>query len=358
MMQYAKIKHVIPELWQPVIVALSTSCTALGHAQAVPVAALVTTAPTQNFSTWLQDVRKEAEQQGIRPETVASAFDGLDISKRVIELDRGQPEVFVKSNFHRYIIRHLTQSKISEGRAAKIDNIQALADAEQHYGVPAEVIVGIWGQETHFGKDIGRFPVIKALASLAYDGRRAAMFHSELLAALNMLDKGDVAPEQFVGSWAGAFGQSQFMPTSYLKYAVSGDGDGKADIWSNKADVFASIANFLKASGWSAGQGWGMAVSVPENFSIESVRNPNVPELCNKALSKHSIPRPISSWKADGFTTDATWPADDMMASLVMPEGATDREAYLALPNYRSILAYNCSNFYALSVLLLADAVR
>ncbi len=355
---YSKINHVVPAHCWPVLTALVLSCAAVGHAQAVPDPVLSIAAPSQDFATWLIDVRKEAEQQGIRRETLDTALNGLELSKRVIALDRGQPEVFVKSNFHRYIIRHLTDSKIAEGRIAKADNLQALTEAERQYGVPADVIVGIWGQETHFGKDSGRFPVIKALASLAYDGRRASMFHTELLAALTILDKGDVAIDEFVGSWAGAFGQAQFMPSSYLKYAVNGSGGSKADIWSDKADVFASIGNFLKASGWTAGQGWGLAVHVPASFNIESVRNPNVPELCNKALSKHSVQRPISAWKADGFTSDAAWPADDVMAALVVPEGARDTEAYLALPNYRSILSYNCSNFYALSVLLLADAVH
>ncbi len=359
MKHYQKINHVVTSHCGSILTVMFLSCVVVGHAQAVPdPVSLPAAAPLQDFTSWLNDVRKEAEQQGIRRETLDTAFNGLELSKRVVALDRGQPEVFVKSNFHRYLVRHLTNSKIIEGQTAKADNIQALKEAERQFGVPAEVIVGIWGQETHFGKNIGSFPVIKALASLAYDGRRASMFHSELLAALTMLDKGDVGINDFVGSWAGAFGQSQFMPTSYLKYAVNSSGGGKADIWSDKADVFASIGNFLKSSGWVAGQSWGLSVHVPANFNAESMHNPNVPELCNKALSKHSVQRQISAWKADGFTTDDVWPADDVMAALVVPEGATNTEAYLVLSNYRSILSYNCSNFYALSVLLLADAVH
>jgi membrane-bound lytic murein transglycosylase B len=320
-----------------------------------PVMAVEGARATEPFLVWLAAFRSDALAKGIRAQTLDAAFADLRLSDRVIELDRSQPDV--KASYVSYLRRHMTGAKIAAAQQAMADNRAALEAAAAAQGVPASVIVGIWGMETNFGGFSGNFPVIQALASLAYDGRRAAMFRRELMDALTMVDKGDASLAQMRGSWAGAFGQPQFMPSSYLRFAVDGDGSGNRDIWNSLPDVFGSIGNFLKQSGWVDGQGWGLSVAAPAGFDPASVANPVEPSQCKAPLRKHSLAKPISDWKALGFVPNGRtgWPADDALATLVFPEGS-EGPAFLTLPNYRAIMAYNCSNYYALSVLLLADA--
>jgi membrane-bound lytic murein transglycosylase B len=309
----------------------------------------------QPFSVWLATLRQDAVRRGISAKTLDEALTNLEPNPRVIELDRNQSDV--KASYFAYMRKRLTGEKIARAQAAYETNKEQLLSAQTAHGVPAEVIVGIWGMETDFGGFSGNLPVIQSLASLAYDGRRSAMFREELIAALTMLDKGDASLAQMRGSWAGAFGQSQFMPSSYLRYAVDGDGSGNRDIWKSLPDVFGSIGNYLKQVGWNKNDSWGLAVVVPAGFNVATVANPAEPDRCKPALRKHSISKPISDWKALGFLPNGTrdWPANDAMATLVQPDGA-EGPAFLTLPNFRTILNYNCSNFYALSVLLLADA--
>ncbi len=310
---------------------------------------------TEAFTTWLETLRKDALARGISARTLDSALADIIPIQRVIDLDRSQPEI--KASYMGYLRKRLTGAKIAGAQSALQDNSAALAAAERAFGVPARVIVGIWGMETNFGGFTGNFPVVQSLASLAYDGRRSAMFREELFSALTMVDRGDATLAQMRGSWAGAFGQPQFMPSSYLRYAVDGDSSGNRDIWNSLPDVFSSIGNCLTQSGWTPGSGWGLAVAPPAGFDPASVANPVQPKSCKSALGKHSLPKPIAEWKALGFVPNGSnsWPADDAMATLVQPDGP-DGPSFLTLPNYRAILNYNCSNFYALSVLLLADA--
>ncbi len=309
----------------------------------------------QPFSVWLTGLRQDAVRRGISARTLDEALTNLEPNPRVIDLDRNQSDV--KASYFAYMRKRLTGDKIARAQAAFEANKVQLLSAQSAHGVPAEVIVGIWGMETDFGGFSGNLPVIQSLASLAYDGRRSAMFREELIAALTIVDKGDASLEQMRGSWAGAFGQSQFMPSSYLRYAVDGDGSGNRDIWKSLPDVFGSIGNYLKQVGWNKNASWGLAVAVPAGFNVATVVNLIEPDRCKPALRKHSIAKPISDWKALGFLPNGTkdWPANEAMATLVQPDGA-DGPAFLTLPNYRTILNYNCSNFYALSVLLLADA--
>ncbi len=311
--------------------------------------------PSQPFSVWLGILRQEALGRGISAKTLNEALSNLVPNQRVIDLDRNQPDG--KASYFAYMRKRLTGDKIARAQIAFKTNKDMLLTAQSAQGVPAEVIVGIWGMETDFGGFSGNLPVIQSLASLAYDGRRSAMFREELFAALMIIDKGDASVEQMRGSWAGAFGQSQFMPSSYLRYAVDGDGSGNRDIWKSLPDVFGSIGNYLKQVGWNKNDIWGLAVAVPAGFNVATVANPIEPDRCKPALRKHSIAKPISDWKALGFLPNGSkdWPANNAMATLVQPDGA-DGPAFLTLPNYRTILNYNCSNFYALSVLLLADA--
>jgi membrane-bound lytic murein transglycosylase B len=221
------------------------------------------------------------------------------------------------------------------------------------------VMVAIWGMETSYGSDMGRMGVIRSLASLAYDGRRSALFRRELLAALTILNDGKARPEQMQGSWAGAMGHPQFMPSSYLELGVDGNGDGKVDIWSSLDDVFASMGNYLKSRGWQSGVPWGVEVRLPETYDAGRYVELTPATGCKRAMEKHSALRPVASWKADGLAVavpETAFPADTVMASVVRPDGV-DGPAFLVTENYRVILAYNCSNYYALSVLLLSDKV-
>jgi membrane-bound lytic murein transglycosylase B len=307
------------------------------------------------FSQWLVELRREALGRGISSATLDSALTNLVPSKRVIDLDRNQPDT--KASYYAYMHKRLTAGKISSAQMAFQNNKDQLMSAQSVHGVPAQVIVGIWGMETDFGGFTGNFPVIQSLASLAYDGRRSAMFREELFAALTMVDKGHASLNQMRGSWAGAFGQAQFMPSSYLRYAFDGDKSGNRDIWKSLPDVFGSIGNYLKQVGWDDTYDWGLPVTVPAGFDATTVANPTEPERCKSALRKHSVSKPISEWKRLGFVPNGSknWPEVESMASLVQPDGPNG-PAFLTLPNYRTILNYNCSNYYALSVLLLADA--
>jgi membrane-bound lytic murein transglycosylase B len=307
------------------------------------------------FSQWLVEFRREALDRKISAATLDIALANLVPSQRVIDLDRNQPDV--KASYYAYMHKRLTASKISSAQSAFQDNKSQLMSAQSAHGVPAQVIVGIWGMETNFGSFTGNMPVIQSLASLAYDGRRSAMFREELFAALTILDKGHASLDQMRGSWAGAFGQAQFMPSSYLRYAVDGDGSGNRDIWKSLPDVFGSIGNYLKQAGWDDAYDWGLPVTVPAGFDPATVADAVEPERCKPALRKHSVAKPISEWKRLGFVPNGSknWPEIESIATLVQPDGP-DGPAFLTLPNYRTILNYNCSNYYALSVLLLADA--
>ena len=205
---------------------------------------------------------------------------------------------------------------------------------------------------------LGGFDLPSAIATLAYDGRRVKLFTGELDALVRLVGEQGIPREQLKGSWAGAFGQAQFLPSSFLAYAKDGDGDGKIDLWGSNSDVFASIANYLAGNGWKAGLPWGFRAGLPRDFDRASVANPVKPESCVRPLERHSRWLTVAEWKALGLRPlNAFWPADEVEMSLVEPDGA-EGDAYLATRNYRAIMEYNCSNFYALSVALLGDAVQ
>jgi membrane-bound lytic murein transglycosylase B len=371
--------HLVPLLIGPLLIASGmalVSCSSAPDVAPVPVKIAAPVAPPtpvappvpapvvpsayvshngQPFDVWRAALRQEALSRGISARVFDQAFEAVTPSERVIGLDRGQSEG--KASYMSYLRNHLTGSKIAAAQSAYEMNTALLNKAQADHGVPGNVIVGIWGMETNFGSFIGNFPMIQALASLAYDGRRSAMFREELFAALTMMEKGDATLSQMRGSWAGAFGQPQFMPSSYLRYAVDGDANGNRDIWNSLPDVFGSIGNYLKQVGWAKGQGWGLAVAPPAGFNPATVATTVEPTKCKAALRKHSLPKAISAWKALGFVPNGNngWPTDTAMATLVQPDGP-EGPSFLTLPNYQTILNYNCSNFYALSVLLLADA--
>lgn len=330
------------------------------------IAALWTVAPARadqgadelGFPVWLENYRNGAEARGLKREWLDAALAGTVYVRRAVDLDRAQPDDSGARNlFAGYLGRQLTQRRIDDGRERAAMHAATLRRIEAETGVPAAVIVAIWGMETSYGRVTGGFDLPSAIATLAYDGRRAALFTRELDALVRMVGEGRASRGQLTGSWAGAFGQPQFLPSSYLRHARDGDGDGRADIWASVPDTFASIASYLKASGWQAGVPWGFRAGVPAGFDRATVANPVKPTACIRPLERHSRPLPAAEWRARGFVPlNALWPADSVPMTLVEPDGPGEG-AFLTTASYRAIMEYNCSNFYALSVALLGDAV-
>ena len=242
----------------------------------------------------------------------------------------------------RYRALVITDKRIADGRQAVGANRALFQLVEQRYGVGPGVIAGIWGLESSFGTGTGDFRVVEALATLAWEGRRAGFFRGELMAALKILDHGDVAPRAMTGSYAGAMGQPQFMPSSYLRYAVDFEGHGRRDIWTSKPDVLASIANYLAQSGWRAGQTWGQAVTVPVGLDVQG----------------RDAKRSLGDWARAGVRPiSGRWAAAaDTPAGLVAPDGAGG-ETFAVFGNFAAIRRYNPSDFYAIAVGLIGDQV-
>ena len=324
----------------------------------LPVAAPVPPPVGGSFGAWLAAYRTTALARGIAPATLDALFNGMTPSDRVIELDRAQPgdSSGTPARFDSYLARRLDASRIDGGRAAMDRTTAPLATAFAKTGVPAGIIIGIWGMETSYGRVTGDFDVTRSLATLAWEGRRRVLFTRELDAVVDIVDRRLATRQQLQGSWAGAMGQPQFLPSSFLKDAADGDGDGRSDIWGSDADTIASIANYLSRRGWKAGQGWGFSVTVPASFDRAAISNPVKPTTCVRPLERHSKWLPASEWQRLGLQA-AAWPAPATPMSLVEPDGG-GQGAYLTTENYRAILGYNCSNFYALSVALLGDALK
>lgn len=320
--------------------------------------ARATPAQLAAFADWLNIYRAEATARGLKPEWLDAALVDVALVPRVIGADRSQPGGTARPvRFPDYLASKFRGDRIPHGQRQFVANREALAQAEARSGVPAAVIAAIWGIETSYGRVLGRHDLPSALATLAFEGRRAALFTRELDAAVQMVGEGRVAREAMKGSWAGAFGQTQFLPSSYLSHGRDGDGDGHVDLWGSLPDVFASIGHYLGMSGWQAGEGWGFRTLVPEGFDRTGVAAAEPPNRCVAPLARHSALKPAREWRAMGFTpVNAGWPGDDVSMSLIEPDGA-GQGAYLVTGSYRAILGYNCSNLYALSVGLLADAI-
>lgn len=297
--------------------------------------------PNPDFSAWLRELRDEARRNGIREATLNAALTGIKPIPRVIELDRNQPEF--KLTYRQYMERVVPQSRIDKGRRMLAENRALIEPIAKKYGVPANYLVAFWGVETDFGRVTGGFQVIPALATLAHDGRRSSFFRKELMYALQIVDEGNVTPDKMVGSWAGAMGQCQFMPSSFVRFAVDADGDGRKDLWNDKRDVFASAANYLSQSGWKASESWGRAVTLPKSFDRKLGGN---------------VQRTLKTWSVLGVrgANGKPLPQTEQTAALVIPD-MDDTAAFLVYDNYSTILKWNRSTFYALAVGQLADAL-
>jgi lytic murein transglycosylase len=344
------LRSTLSALW----VAVATA--SVGAATPVPAVAQT----SGDFHSYLESLRPQARAMGISEATLNGVFSDLTPNPRVIELDQNQPGGGAYApipNFQPYRVKHVDAARISRGRTAYQANRARLARIEAETGVPEEIMVAIFGHETNYGSYTGDFDLIRSLATLAWEGRRRTLFEPELLATLKMLDNG-VPRSRLVGSWAGATGYPQFLPSVYLRLAKDGDGDGKADIWTSEADALASIANYFMQSGWRRGEPWGVAVSVPSGLNRGSLAARTNPPRCPRVFNRHSRWMTMGEWRRLGLVPESgRWPADTMMATLLEPDGP-GKTAYLLTSNYRAILDYNCSNFYALSVGLLADAVK
>jgi membrane-bound lytic murein transglycosylase B len=292
------------------------------------------------FQNFVAGVYAEAAAQGIRRDVLDAAFAGVTPNQKVIEKDQKQAEFSMTWTRYRALV--ISDKRINDGRAAVAQNRALFSQVESRFGVGAPVVAGIWGLESSFGVDTGNYKVIEALATLAWEGRRAAFFRGELMAALKILNNGDITPARMTGSYAGAMGQPQFMPTSYLRLAVDFDGDGRRDIWGSKADVLGSIANFLARSGWRPGEAWGQPVRVPPN-TIAAGRD---------------VRRPLAEWARQGVAPAAgKWAAPaEAQSALIAPDGAGG-ETFLVFNNFAAIRRYNPSDFYAISVGLIGDWV-
>lgn len=356
-------------LWHQRAVLVRLLCLFLLGMVAVPTDAqvtageVVTDGTETSFAAWLAGFRAAEIAKGVSPAALDSVLGGLRYSPRVVDLDRAQPDDSGRvALFSDYADRRVEPVRIGRGRAVAEAMAAELAANEAATGVPPAIVLGIWGMESSYGAVTGNFDVPRSLATLAFDGRRRDLFTKELEATISIVERGLIGRERLTGSWAGAMGQPQFLPSSYLKYARSADHAGHPDIWDSRPDVALSIATYLHDTGWRRGQGWGIPVIVPAGFDRARVRNLVLPTTCQRVYEKHSRWIPLSEWKALGFVSAVGWSAageagDATLATLVEPDGPGGR-AFLTFGNYRVLLAYNCSNFYALSVGLLGDALR
>ena len=312
------------------------------------------------FRVYLGQVRQRALREGVSAATADKVLPSLSYNERVVRLDRAQPEGATDApipDFAPYKAKHVDASRITRGRSKYSELRPILARIEAQTGVPEEMMIAIYGHETNYGTVTGNYNAPEALASLAYEGRRRALFEAELIAVLKMIDRG-VPQYAITGSWAGALGKPQFLPSVYLRLARDGDGDGYADIWRSEVDAMTSIANYFVNSGWRRGEEWGFAVNTPASLNRAAIKSKISAPRCPRVFARHSQWKTIAEWRQLGLAPQrGFWPKDSMMATLIEPDGV-GRTAYLLGGNYRVILDYNCSNFYALSVGLLADEVR
>ncbi len=313
--------------------------------------------PELSFDAYLQLLMARARAEGVREATIQRMTADLTPNQRVIELDRSQPGTPTKSGYPLlapYISRHVDTARVSEGRGLYGASRATLRAIEQEYGVPGEIILAIFGHETAYGQVKGGFDLSRALATLAWEGRRRELFASEFVDLLKVADKG-YDRSDLVGSWAGAFGNPQFLPSVYMRLAKDGDGDGRADIFHNRADTYASIANYFRDAGWRKGQPWGVRASLPGGFDVEQYKTKLDAPVCPRVHERHSQWKTVREWRDLGVYPQRVI-ADDAMVSLFQPDGP-GTPAWMLTTNYRVILEYNCSNYYAMSVGLLADEI-
>ncbi len=297
-----------------------------------------------DFSVWLEDLREEAAAAGISAATLDAALEGIEPLPRIIKYDRQQPEF--TQTLEQYVASRVSSQRIERGRQMLAEHGSLLREIGRRYGVQPRFIVALWGIESNYGRHTGNIPVIQALVTMAFDERRAAYFRRELLHALHIADQGHIALEQMKGSWAGAMGQCQFMPSTFRGYAVDYDGDGRIDIWNSIPDVLASAANYLARNGWKDDHTWGRPVSLPADFD---------PQLAGLDQRKS-----LRSWNALGVrrVNGRALPIrPDLRPSLILPDGP-NAQAFLVYQNFRVLMIWNRSQAFAVAVGTLAERVK
>ena len=334
------------------------ACFALGVAVSAGAAAVGQTAPLSDtrpaFADWLGEVRKEALARGVQPEIVEAALSDIEEPLPVVlERDRAQAEIVLP--LETYLRRRLTARFITAGRETYARHKTLLESIGKAYGVSPSIIAAIWGVESNYGRFSGVRPTIAALATLAWDPRRSTFFRGELFDALEILNNGDIDLEHMKGSWAGAMGQVQFMPSSYLQYAEDYDGDGRRDIWSTPADVIASIANYLSARGWKGGDAWGREVRVTPDVARTITNKVERRNGTCRATRDMTVALPARRWQELGvrLANGRSLPASIGDTALI----SGSRQHFLVSSNYDTLLEYNCAHSYAVSVGLLADRI-
>ncbi len=300
-------------------------------------------AQNADLQAFIASFRSQAMAEGITAKVYDRAMTGLTPNERVVRALNTQPE-FTRPIWE-YIEGAVSQRRLDGGREQLAANTALFDGLESEYGVPREVLTAVWALESNFGQIKGNYNLFQALATLAYDGRRQNFGRSQLIAALKISQQEGIDPSQMTGSWAGAFGHTQFIPTTFLAYAVDGDGDGVRDLWNSHADALASAASYLERSGWSSDRDWGTEVRLPEGF--------------NYALANADVRRSISAWSAAGVRriTDEAMPASDVQAEIILPAGAAG-PAFLITGNFEAIMRYNPATSYALAISYLSDGLR
>jgi membrane-bound lytic murein transglycosylase B len=306
------------------------------------------------FGDWLAELTSEARDRGFSDALIEQTIAGIEPLHRVVEADRSQAEL--NPGFGRYLSTRLTRPMIARGRELSGEHQRLLGRVEREFNVQRRFLLSIWGLETRYGRITGNIPVFQALATLAWEPRRASFFRGELFNAMTMVQRGHIDPPSMTGSWAGAMGQTQFMPSSYLTYAVDFDADGRRDIWNSTGDALASIANYLKGFGWNGGETWGREVRVSDELRASIAET--IPRRTDGCFARRNMTerRPLEEWQSLGvrLVNGAPLPKADLTAGLV----DVGERAFLVYPNYDAILAYNCAHYYALTVALLAERLR
>jgi membrane-bound lytic murein transglycosylase B len=298
-----------------------------------------------SFEDYIKQLKIEAVEQGFASEFIDLQFSDVQFHQKAVVADKNQPES--KITLDKYLATRVPDWKVKQALELAEQHKVVLAQVERQYGVQARFIVALWANESNFGRYMGKYPVISSLATMAYEGRREDFFKKQLFAALTIVEQGHISHDDFLGSWAGAMGQSQFMPTTFLAYAVDFDGDGKKDIWANTADVFASIANFLKSEGWDDTLTWGRQVSLPKEFDMTLI-----------GLSKQDR-KTMLSWQELGVRRydGEDLPALDLMSSLIAPDGPNGR-IYLVYENFNTLMKWNRSSYFGAAIGYLSDRIK
>lgn len=344
-------------------IVLTTSCAATStpsNSSAAPQTAGTTAEePVKDeagFRVYCAALKQEALKRGYPKKLVNQVFESLKYHPHVVKADKGQPE-FVET-LDTYLPKRVNEWRIKQARLAYEKYHPELQKLSKQYGVPGRFIIALWGLESSFGKITGNYSVPSSLATLAYEGRREEFFRTEFFLALDILREGHISLNDMKGSWAGAMGHTQFMPSAFVKYAQDGDGDGHKDIWTNRRDAFASIANYLKTEGWRSGENWGRQVQLPANFDYSLVIPKGSKNRAQWLEWWQARERSLTEWRAMGLKNidGSALPSATIPATIVMPDDKEGR-AYLAYRNYQTLMHWNRSYYFVSSVGYLADAI-